>query len=179
MALAAEHPDVPIVVDEAYFEFGGESVIPFIAQAPNLIALRTMSKAFGFASLRVGFAVADPEIAALLEERREPAPVAGPAARIAAAALRDPRVDTAPVVAERERVRGSLLAAGYDVAPSATNFVYVRTDDDLATQLEGHGLVVRRSSGGIRITLRGPWTTTSSSQPSVPSPGLPPVARQR
>ena len=64
-----------------------------------------MSKAFGFASLRVGFAVAAPEIAALLEERRSPRRVAGPAARIAAAALRDPRLDAAPVVAERERVR--------------------------------------------------------------------------
>ena len=78
VALAAAQPGVPVVVDEAYVEFGGESVVPFIAEAPNLIVLRTMSKAFGFAALRVGYAVAAPEVAALLEERREPAPIAGP-----------------------------------------------------------------------------------------------------
>jgi histidinol-phosphate aminotransferase len=157
VALAADHPGVPVVVDEAYVEFGGESVVPFLAEAPNLIVLRTMSKAFGFASLRVGFAVAAPEVAALLEERREPAPVAGPAARIAAAALREPRLDVESVVAERERVRDSLLVAGYDVPPTATNFLYVRTDDDgVAGGLEAQGLIVRTVSGGFRITLRGP-----------------------
>ncbi len=156
VALAAEHPDTPVIVDEAYVEFGGESMVPFIADVPNVVVLRTMSKAFGFASLRVGYAVAAPDVAALLEERREPAPVAGPAARIAAAALREPRLDAESVVAERERVRTSLLAAGYDVPETATNFVYLRTDDGLADRLESQGLVVRVVSGGIRITLRGP-----------------------
>jgi imidazoleglycerol-phosphate dehydratase len=60
------------------------------------------------------------------------------------------------VVAERERMRAALLEAGYDVPATATNFVYIRTDDDLAGRLETHGLVVRRVRGGIRITLRGP-----------------------
>jgi histidinol-phosphate aminotransferase len=156
VALARAHPDVPVVVDEAYVEFGGESVIPFLGHAPNLIALRTMSKAFAFASLRVGYAVAAPEIAALLEERREPAPVSGPAARISAAALREPRLDVDAVVAERDRVRESLIHAGYDVPPSGGNFVYVRTDEDLASRLEAQGIVVRRSSGGVRITVRQP-----------------------
>jgi histidinol-phosphate aminotransferase/imidazoleglycerol-phosphate dehydratase/histidinol-phosphatase len=156
VALAVERPDIPVVVDEAYVEFGGESVVPFVGEAPNLIVLRTMSKAFGFASLRVGYAVAALEIAALLEERREPAPVAGPAAKIAAAALREPRLEVDAVVAERERVRASLLAAGYDVPATATNFVYVRTDNGWASRLEAQGLVVRTVSGGFRITLRGP-----------------------
>jgi len=156
VALAAEHPDIPVVVDEAYVEFGGESVVPFLDEAPNLIAIRTLSKAFGFAALRVGYAVASPAVAAVLEDRREPAPVAGPAADLAAAALRDPRFEIEPVVAERERVRTSLLAAGYDIPATATNFVYVRSDDDLAALLEKHGLVVRKVRGGIRITLRGP-----------------------
>jgi len=56
--LARAHPDVVVVVDEAYVEFGTESVVPFVAQAPNMIVLRTLSKAFGFASLRVGYAIA-------------------------------------------------------------------------------------------------------------------------
>jgi histidinol-phosphate aminotransferase len=154
--LAAAHPDVPVVVDEAYVEFGGESVVPHLTEAGNLIALRTMSKAFGFASLRVGFAVAAPEVARLLEERREPAPVVGAAAKIAAAALRDPRLDVDEVVAERERMRAALAAAGHDVPPAATNFVYLRTDRDLALELESHGFVVRKVGGGIRITVRNP-----------------------
>jgi histidinol-phosphate aminotransferase len=154
--LAAERPDVPVVVDEAYVEFGGESVVPFLDEAPNLIAIRTLSKAFGFAGLRVGYGVAAPEVAALLEDRREPAPIAGPAANLAAAALREPRIEIEPVVAERERMRAALLAAGYDVPATATNFLYIRSDDDLAALLETHGLVVRKVGGGIRITLRGP-----------------------
>jgi histidinol-phosphate aminotransferase/imidazoleglycerol-phosphate dehydratase/histidinol-phosphatase len=154
--LAVSHPDVPVVVDEAYVEFGGDSVVPYIAETRNLIALRTMSKAFGFASLRVGFAVGAPEVARLLEERREPAPVVGAAASIASAALREPRLDVDAVVGERERVRSALLAAGHDVPATATNFVYLRSADDLAEELERRGLVVRKVSGGIRITVRTP-----------------------
>jgi histidinol-phosphate/aromatic aminotransferase/cobyric acid decarboxylase-like protein/imidazoleglycerol phosphate dehydratase HisB len=156
VALANEQPDVPVVVDEAYVEYGGDSVVPRIAEAPNLIALRTMSKAFGFASLRVGFAIAAPELAPLLEERREPAPVSGPAALIAAAALREPCHDVEAVVAERERVREALLAAGYDAPAVAGNFVYIRSEDDLAARLERQGLVLRRVPGGARVTLRTP-----------------------
>jgi histidinol-phosphate aminotransferase len=156
VALAVEQPSVPVVVDEAYVEFGGDSVVPRLAEAPNLIAIRTMSKAFGFASLRVGFAIAALELAPLLEERREPAPVSGPAAKIAAAALREPRYDVESVVAERERMREALLSAGYDVPPAAGNFVFVRSEDDLTTRLEQQGLVPRRVPGGTRITLRTP-----------------------
>ena len=78
-----------------------------------------MSKAFGYAALRVGYAVAAPATAAVLEARRAPAPIAAPAARIAAAALRDPRYDLAPEIAERERVRDALVAAGFDAPPAA------------------------------------------------------------
>ncbi len=154
VALAHAFPRTPVVVDEAYVEFGGDSVVPFLERAPNLIVLRTMSKAFGFASLRVGYAVAAPEVAAMLEERRPPAPVAGPAARIAAAALRDPRLDVVEIVAERERVSTALRAAGFDAPPTATNFVLIRTAEPLAEELEAKGIVVRAVPGGIRITLR-------------------------
>ena len=106
--LARAHPEAAVVVDEAYVEFGGESVVPWLDECPNLIVLRTMSKAFGFAALRVGYAVAAPATAAVLEARRAPAPIAAPAARIAAAALRDPRFDLDSEIAERERVRGAL-----------------------------------------------------------------------
>jgi imidazoleglycerol phosphate dehydratase HisB len=119
--------------------------------------VRTLSKAFGLAALRVGYALAHPDTAALLTERRAPAPIAAPAARIAAAALRNPRLaDVEATVAERERMRGALLAAGYDCPPVAGNFVLVRTDEPLADRLEAEGMVVRAFPEAIRVTVRRP-----------------------
>ncbi len=156
VALARSRPDAVVVVDEAYVEFGAESAVPYVAETPNLIVLRTLSKAFGFAALRVGYAVAAPQTAALLEERRAPAPIAAPAARIAAAALRSPRFDVEPTLAERERIRSSLVAAGWDAPVAAGNFVWLPTEEPLGERLEAEGLIVRRFPQGIRITIRRP-----------------------
>ena len=157
VALAAGTPEAIVVVDEAYVEYGARTCAPWVDELPNLVVVRTLSKAFGFASLRVGYALAHPETAALLTERRAPAPIAGPAAAIAAAALRDPRLgDVDATIAERERVRGALAAAGFDVPPSATNFVFVRTEEPLAERLEAQGIVVRSFPQGIRASMRRP-----------------------
>jgi histidinol-phosphate aminotransferase len=157
-ALARSVPDAAVVVDEAYFEYGGQTVVPLIAETPNLIAIRTLSKAFGLAALRVGYAIASPEAARELDRRRDPAPVAAPAARIAAAALREPRLDIGATVAERNRLREALIAGGFDCPPSHANFVLIRVDEPeaLADRLEEQGLVVRRVPGAIRITVRLP-----------------------
>ena len=141
-----------VVVDEAYWEFGGETVVPL--RAENVIAIRTMSKAFGLASLRVGYAVCPPHIAAVLEERRAPAPISEPAARIATAALREPRLDVEQVVAERERMQAALRSAGHTVSESRGSFVYVYGDG--ADLLETRGLIPRRFPTGFRITVRQP-----------------------
>jgi histidinol-phosphate aminotransferase len=154
--LARARPRSIVVVDEAYVEFGGRSVAPFVDELPNLLALRTLSKAFGLAGLRVGYALAGVETADRLEERRAPAPIGGPAARIAAAALREPRLDVDATLSERDRMRDALVGAGYDVPAGAGNFLYVRTDEDVAASLESQGLIVRPVSGGIRITVRSP-----------------------
>ena len=155
VALARSLPDAAVVVDEAYFEYGGKTVAPFVADTPNLIALRTLSKAFGLAALRVGYAIASPEVARELDRRRDPAPVSAPSARIAAAALRNPRLDVEETVAERERMHAALAAAGFDCPPSAGNFVVVR-GADRAEELEAQGLVVRRRPDSFRITVRLP-----------------------
>jgi histidinol-phosphate aminotransferase len=158
-ALARSLPDAVVAVDEAYVEYAsGGSVVPLIAETPNLIAIRTLSKAFGLAGLRVGYAVAAPEVAAELDRRRDPAPVSSPAARIGAAALRNPRLDVEGAVAERERMRAALVAAGHDCPESHANFVLVRVPDAVATadRLDAQGLVVRRFPGAIRITVRQP-----------------------
>jgi histidinol-phosphate/aromatic aminotransferase/cobyric acid decarboxylase-like protein/imidazoleglycerol phosphate dehydratase HisB len=155
--LAHETPETVVVVDEAYVEYGGASCAAWVEKLPNLIVLRTLSKAFGFASLRVGYALAHPETAALLDERRAPAPISGPAAAIAAAALREPRLgDVQTTVEERERMRIALLAAGFDCPATATNFVFLRTAEPLAERLEAQGIVVRAFPEGIRVSVRRP-----------------------
>jgi len=158
VVLARALPNALVAVDEAYFEYAGQSVVPFVREQPNLVAIRSLSKAFGFAALRVGYAVASREVAAELDRRRAPAPISTPAAQIAAAALRDPVLEVESEVAERERVRNALLAAGYECLPSSANFVYVPVENAaaVADRLESQGLVVRRFAGAIRITPRLP-----------------------
>ena len=158
VALAKRRPGALIVIDEAYVEYGGETMVPYLEQAPNCVVLRTLSKAFGFAALRVGYAVCSQDVAAELRKRSEPAPVTAPSARIAAAALRDPRLDVEQTVEERERVRAALLAAGFDCPPSAGNFLLLRVEnaDELAEELESKGLVLRRYPNGLRFTVRLP-----------------------
>jgi histidinol-phosphate aminotransferase len=158
VALAKRRPEALVVIDEAYVEYGAETMVPFIGKAPNCVVLRTLSKAFGFAALRVGYAVCAPEVASELRKRSEPAQISAPSARIAAAALREPRLNVEETVQERSRVREALLAAGYDCPPSAGNFLLLRVDKagELADVLESKGLVLRRYPNGLRFTVRLP-----------------------
>ena len=174
-AIARAEPRSIVVCDEAYVEFGGESVAPWVNELPNLVVIRTMSKAFGLASLRVGYALAHPETAALLTERRPPAPISGPAVAIAAAALRQPRLgDVAVTIAERERMRESLIAAGHDCPKVAGNFVLVRSREPLGEQLERQGLIVRSFPEAIRITPRRPAENDVLLRALGAEPGPPP-----
>jgi histidinol-phosphate aminotransferase len=155
---ANDHPEAAVVVDEAYFEYCGVSAVPLLARTHNMVVLRTLSKAFGLAALRVGYAVASRDMAAEMDARRAPAPISAPAARIAAAALRDPRFDIEAVVAERGRMRDALMGAGYGCPEMHANFVLVQLPgaNEVAQDLERQGLVVRLVPGGIRITVRVP-----------------------
>jgi histidinol-phosphate aminotransferase len=156
--LAGALPDALVAVDEAYFEYGGETVA---GARENLVAIRTLSKAFGLAGLRVGYAIASGEVAAELSARRSPAPIATTAARIGAAALREPTIEAevAATIAERERMRGALAAtAGIETPPVHANFVVARTPaaGELAANLASRGLVVRDYADSLRITVRSP-----------------------
>jgi histidinol-phosphate aminotransferase len=155
--LARSLPRTIVVCDEAYVEYGGRSVAPWIDELPNLVVIRTLAKAFGLAALRVGYALAHEDTAALLTERRAPAPIATPAARIAAAALREPRLgDVEETIVERERMRSALIAADYDCPAVAANYVLIRTSEPLGERLEEHGYVVRVFPDAIRVTVRRP-----------------------
>ncbi len=115
-----------VVVDEAYAEYTGESAVPLVAQHENLIVVRTMSKAFGMAGMRLACGVAQPGVIALMNRVRPPNSVSRVTARVAAAAFRDlpaMRSQVAAVVAEREPFAAGLADAGATVYPSVTNFL--------------------------------------------------------
>jgi histidinol-phosphate aminotransferase len=158
--VARSLPSTLLCIDEAYYEYGGDTVAGHALALDNLVCIRTLSKAFGLAGLRVGYAVTSAPVAAELNARRAPAPISTTSAALAASALK--RVEIEPEVrattAERERVRAALAAAGYDAPPTHTNFVVVRTPQarGLAARLERRGLVVRAYAELLRVTVRSP-----------------------
>jgi histidinol-phosphate aminotransferase len=143
----------PLVVDEAYFEYSGDTAAGLIEE--GVIVLRTFSKVFGLAGARVGYALAGRDVAAELNKRQHPAPLSTLSAALAIAALRSPP-DVAPLLHERERVAARLRELGYEPLPSHANFLYVPVDDpqQLAGRLLELGFAVRPVRGGIRITIR-------------------------
>lgn len=146
--------DRPLVVDEAYIEYGGETLVPLIEEE-EIVVLRTFSKAFGLAGARVGYALASREIAAELNLRQAPLPVSTLSAALALAALADPP-DLSEEIAERERLAEELRSLGLSPLPSLGNFLYVPVEsaDELAERLVRSGVVVRVLPGAIRITVR-------------------------
>ncbi len=158
-----------VVVDEAYREFAGASLVPETSRFPRLVVARTVSKAYGLAGIRVGWAVAAEPLAARLSTVRPPGSISSLSAAIAAAALSDDgfaRANVAALVDERERLRVALAARGWHVLPSATNFVLLDAGnaagaEAAARRLLREGLVPRRYAHGplrayLRLTVRTP-----------------------
>ncbi len=147
-------PDArPLVVDEAYYEYCGETAVPLLGD--GVIVLRTFSKAFALAGARIGYALASKDVAAELNARQAPAPVSSVSAALAIAALAAPP-DVTPVIEERDRLRSALHTIGLAPLPSRANFLYVPFDDGrkIGDALLRQGLVVRAYDDGIRITIR-------------------------
>ncbi|WP_411121224.1 histidinol-phosphate transaminase [Streptomyces sp. x-19] len=156
--------DVLVVLDEAYREFIRDADVPdgieLYRDRPNVCVLRTFSKAYGLAGLRVGFAVAHPEVAAALRKTAVPFGVSQLAQEAAVASLRSEaalleRVDA--LVVERTRVYDALVAQGWTVPASEANFVWLRLGDRttaFAEACERAGVVVRPFAGeGVRVTI--------------------------
>jgi histidinol-phosphate aminotransferase len=143
----------PLAVDEAYFEYAGESALPFIED--GVIVIRTFSKAFGLAGARVGYALADTATARELNARQAPAPISTLSAALAVAALRQPP-DVALELAERERLRACLRALGLEPWPSRANFLFVPVEEPeaLGDFLARQALAVRVFPAGIRASVR-------------------------
>jgi len=143
--------DALIVIDEAYVEFGGTSFVPRIARHPNLIVLRTFSKWAGLAGLRVGYGIADPELAKLMMAIKQPYNVSI-AADVAARAAIEHRAEIFEtvrcIVAERDRMSGLLAGLGWlRPLPSDSNFVLFevsgRSARNVAASLRKRGVLVR------------------------------------
>jgi histidinol-phosphate aminotransferase len=168
--LRAVPPDVVVALDEAYREFVSDADVPdglsLLAEFPNVVVLRTFSKAYGLAGLRVGYAIAaDPAITAALRQTQVPFAVTTVAQAAALASL-EPQAEkelldrVADLVAERARVRAALRDLDYEVPPSQANFVWLPLGDataDWAAGCEERKVIVRAFAGsGVRITIGTP-----------------------
>ncbi|MGP3924532.1 histidinol-phosphate transaminase [Streptomyces sp. 8N616] len=156
--------DVLVVLDEAYREFIRDPEVPdgleIYRQRPNVCVLRTFSKAYGLAGLRVGFAVGHEPVAAALRKTAVPFGVSQLAQDAAVASLRCEdellgRVGS--LVWERNRVEETLAEQGWTVPDSQANFVWLRLGErtvDFAEACEKAGVVVRPFPGeGVRATI--------------------------
>ena len=165
--LAAVPASVVVVLDEAYAEFVTDPAAvdgrDLLAEHPNLAVLRTFSKAYGLAGLRVGYCLASPTLTAAMRKVQLPFAVntLAQAAAVASLTAQDElRERVATVVAERERVRPALQEMGFVVPPSQGNFVWLELGEEslrVAAALETSGVLVRPFAGtGVRITVTTP-----------------------
>lgn len=165
-----------VIIDEAYAEFAGTSVVDLVARSPRLLVVRTLSKAWGLAGLRVGYGIAQPSLVSEIEKSRGPFTVSAPSERCAAAAVAEDhawmRGRAAAAVDSRDRLLDALRARGYAPLDSAANFVLLPLlgAQAAAAALRMRGIAVRvfesldmpnpaiRDAGGsaLRISV-GPW----------------------
>lgn len=164
--------DRVVVLDEAYREFVTDPAVPdglsLLERYPNLVVLRTFSKAYGLAGLRVGYGIAaDPAVAMAIRQTQTPFAITGIAQAAAQASLDEVAEKqlaerVADLVAERTRVSAELRELGYAVPDSQANFVWLAEGSGageidataFAAGCEQRGIIVRAFAGsGVRITI--------------------------
>jgi histidinol-phosphate aminotransferase len=166
--LLDDHPEIPVLIDEAYVDFGGESAVPLIADHPNLLVVQTMSKSRALAGLRVGYALGDAGLIGALRRVKDSFnsyPLGRVAQVGATASVRDDayfRESCARVAAAREAMTRELVGLGFVVLPSSANFVFARHPArggaQFAAALRQHAVLVRhfnrpRTAPYLRITV--------------------------
>ena len=151
--LLKANPDSVVLVDEAYIDFGGVSAISLVARYDNLLVCQTLSKSRSLAGLRVGFAVGHPDLIEALERIKnsfnsyplDRIAIAGAAAAIADQAYFAQTCQQ--VINSRETLIVELQSRGFNVLPSAANFIFVRHPQHdaatLAASLREQGVIVR------------------------------------
>jgi histidinol-phosphate aminotransferase len=162
----AAPPTCLIVIDEAYHEYATGADVPnaveLFADRQNVAVLRTLSKAYGLAGTRIGFAIAHPDVVDAVRACALPFGVSSVSQAAAIAAL-DQRDEVAArctiVTDERTRVAQALRRAGLGVPDSQGNFWWLAAGDaapPLASALERRGVVTRPLPGGVRVTIGTP-----------------------
>ncbi|MFO7942474.1 MAG: histidinol-phosphate transaminase [Bacillota bacterium] len=152
-----------LVIDEAYGEFGGRSYLNLVAKDPRVIVLRTLSKAFGLAGVRVGYCVAHPDVAGSIEGARAPYNV-GIYSQVAAGVVLENRKEqlasVEPVLRSREKLFAGLdSVAGIAPHPSDASFILFRVEreeygmsaEELWRALLGEGISIRRFEGSPEL----------------------------
>ncbi|HEX2419598.1 MAG TPA: histidinol-phosphate transaminase [Micromonosporaceae bacterium] len=156
--------DVLLIIDEAYREFVTDPEVPdalaLFGDRPNVVVLRTLSKAWGLAGLRVGWLAAPSQVAEAVRKVVTPFSTNAVAQAAAIAALRagdEMRRRTAKIIAERDRVYKALLTLVSDIPESQSNFVWLPLRDaaaGFAAACERRGVIVRAFPGdGVRVTI--------------------------
>ncbi|MCV7085021.1 pyridoxal phosphate-dependent aminotransferase [Mycolicibacter hiberniae] len=165
--VAAVPSHILVAIDEAYVEYIRDGLVPdslgLVRRYPNVVVLRTFSKAYGLAGLRLGYAVGDPEIITALGKVYVPFTVSS-AAQVAGIASLDAADElmarTDAVVAERSRVAAALRAAGFELPDSQSNFVWLplaeRTGDFVAAAAAAAIVVRPYGQDGVRVTIGAP-----------------------
>jgi len=162
--------DILVVVDEAYFEFSQQTTATEVLQRPNWVVLRTFSKAFRLAALRVGYGIGNPELISALEKVRLPYNLPSPTQVAAKLALahRQALLAIIPTLQEQRQILTQTLTeqGQLQLWPSRANFLYGRPlnptrpmADELEhwfVQLKQQGTLIRHTGGGLRITVGTP-----------------------
>ncbi|MCL2568873.1 MAG: histidinol-phosphate aminotransferase family protein [Oscillospiraceae bacterium] len=150
--------DCYVVIDEAYAEYANESVADLVTKYPKLLVMRTLSKAWGLARLRVGFLLADADLIQYVSAVRGPFSLSDLNANIATAALAYEHLMRASVeetIQTRTCFIEFLQAYDLTVLPSASNFVFVQAADAraIAAQVLADGIALAAFDSGLRITI--------------------------
>ena len=171
--LANVSPAITVVIDEAYAEYVTDPAFPdsfkLQQQYPNLVILRSFSKIYGLAALRVGYAIMDEQLARRLEANQIPFSINAIASGAAVAALGDTAFvaqSASANAAERQHLYSRLTCLGYNVIPSQANFLYIafgspEEKTEIRDMLHHHGILVcdLEKSGqpsALRITIGRP-----------------------
>lgn len=164
---------IPIIIDEAYYEFSEETVVPFIDRFPNLMVVRTLSKWAGLAGFRFGYGIMNPEIAECIMNIRPPYLPAVPSVIALRESLKDmgylrKNIDT--IINERKRLFKAFKILDYlSPHPSSANFIYCSvvkgSAKTIADELAKVGLLIRHYDtpllkNGLRITIGKPEENT-------------------
>ena len=159
--LLAKNTESVVVVDEAYIDFGGESAVGLVNKYPQLLVVHTLSKSHSLAGLRVGYAIGQPELIEALVRVKDsfnsyPLDRFAQAGAIASMQDREYFDQTRhKVMATREKLVAELDALGFEVLPSAANFVFARHPQkdgaELAASLRSRSIIVRHFRKPARI----------------------------